>query len=108
MRGFWPCFDESTGERVLTGKVEMELELITANEAEEKPAGRGRDEPNQYPKLEEPNRPDTSFLWFTSPWKTFKHILWRRYRCLFFTVLILLILGLLLGLFIYSFPENFS
>ena len=38
----------------LQGKVEMELELVTAAEAEQKPCGKGREEPNQYPKLEEP------------------------------------------------------
>lgn len=32
----------------------MTLELITDQEAEEKPAGQGREEPNMHPKLEEP------------------------------------------------------
>lgn len=36
------------------GKIEMELELIGGQEAEEKPAGQGRDEPNQHPTLEPP------------------------------------------------------
>lgn len=42
--------------------------------------GNGRSEPNQYPKLNPPNRPATSFLWITSPWKSFRYILWRNYK----------------------------
>ena len=38
----------------LQGKVEMELELITAEEAETKPAGSGREEPNANPTLDPP------------------------------------------------------
>ena len=36
------------------GKVEMAIELLSKDEAEAKPAGKGRDEPNQNPTLEEP------------------------------------------------------
>ena len=36
------------------GKLEMTLELLTNQEAEERPAGKGRDEPNQHPKLDPP------------------------------------------------------
>jgi len=36
------------------GKIEMTLELLTKQEAEEKPAGNGREEPNQNPKLDPP------------------------------------------------------
>jgi len=32
----------------------MEIELITAEEAEVRPAGKARDEPNMNPTLEEP------------------------------------------------------
>ena len=38
----------------LQGKLEMTLELLTQQEAEEKPAGKGRDEPNLNPKLDPP------------------------------------------------------
>lgn len=38
----------------IQGKIEMELELLTAEEAAAKPAGRSRDEPNQNPTLLEP------------------------------------------------------
>lgn len=38
----------------LQGKFEMTLELLTQQEAEEKPAGKGRDEPNLNPTLHPP------------------------------------------------------
>lgn len=36
------------------GKVEMTLEIVEEKEMEERPAGKGRDEPNMNPKLESP------------------------------------------------------
>ena len=51
-------------------------------------------------------RPDTSFLWFTSPYKTMKFILWRRFRCAIILFIILFILLLFLGIFIYAFPVS--
>ena len=36
------------------GKVELELEMLSEDEAALKPAGRGREEPNQNPRLEPP------------------------------------------------------
>ena len=38
----------------LQGKVEMEIELVTEKDADERPAGIGRDEPNMHPKLDPP------------------------------------------------------
>ena len=39
---------------ILQGKVEMTIELLTKEEAEVKPAGKARDEPNQNPTLDPP------------------------------------------------------
>lgn len=36
------------------GKVEMEMELVSVEEAEERPAGQGQEEPNMNPKLDPP------------------------------------------------------
>lgn len=36
------------------GKVEMTLEIVEERENEERPAGKGRDEPNMNPKLDPP------------------------------------------------------
>lgn len=38
----------------LQGKLELTLELLTAKEAEERPAGKGREDPNMYPTLPAP------------------------------------------------------
>ncbi|XP_060557298.1 dysferlin-like isoform X3 [Ruditapes philippinarum] len=108
LRGFWPVYDEKNGHRELTGKVEMEIELITKDEADVRPAGKARDEPNMNPVLEPPNRPETSFLWFTSPFKTLRYIIWANYKWYFIIGLLVLLLILLVFLFIYFFPGNFS
>lgn len=39
---------------ILQGKVEMTLEIVEEKEMEERPAGKGRDEPNMNPKLDAP------------------------------------------------------
>ena len=40
--------------RLAQGKIELELEILTKEEAEERPAGRARDDPNANPKLDPP------------------------------------------------------
>ncbi|XP_077992044.1 myoferlin-like isoform X14 [Glandiceps talaboti] len=103
-KGFWPCANEETGARELAGKVEMELEILSIEEAEEKPAGVARDDPNMNPHLDEPNRPQTSFNWLTSPWKSLRFILWGRFKWYIIGALIILLLALILILFFYTFP----
>ncbi|KAG7240139.1 hypothetical protein INR49_027885 [Caranx melampygus] len=103
VRGWWPCAIEQDGKH---GKVEMTLEIVEEKEMEERPAGKGRDEPNMNPKLDPPNRPDTSFFWFTNPCKTMKFIVWRRFRWIFIGVILLLLVILFLGILFYSLPTN--
>ncbi|XP_063257326.1 dysferlin isoform X4 [Prinia subflava] len=105
VKGWWPCVAELDKQQILAGKLEMTLEIVAEQEHEERPAGMGRDEPNMNPRLEDPKRPETSFLWFTSPYKTLKFILWRRYKWGLILALLLLILLLFLGIFIYAFPN---
>ncbi|XP_061769069.1 dysferlin isoform X1 [Nerophis ophidion] len=105
VKGWWPCSREQDGRRILAGKVEMSLEIVTEQEHEERPAGLGRDEPNMNPHLEEPLRPETSFLWFSSPYKTLRFILWRRFKCFIVLFIILFLIFLFLGVFLYSFPN---
>jgi len=104
LKGFWPCYSDESGTRELTGKVEMELELLTEEESVEKPTGKARDEPNEFPHLDPPKRPETSFLWFTSPWKTFKYIVWKRYKWYFIIGILLILLVAFVVLFFYSIP----
>lgn len=108
MRGWWPCYVEKDGSRILAGKVEMTLEVLGEKEIDERPAGKGRDEPNMNPKLDLPNRPETSFLWFTNPCKTMKFIVWRRFKWVFIGIIILLIVLLFLAILLYSLPNYIS
>ncbi|XP_065712625.1 fer-1-like protein 5 [Patagioenas fasciata] len=103
-RGWWPCTVQDGNKRRLSGKLELSLELLTAKEAEERPAGRGRDEPNMYPKLQPPVRPEWSFLWLQAPLRTLRYGLWRQHRGRISLALALLLLLALLLTFIYSTP----
>ncbi|XP_068870946.1 dysferlin isoform X5 [Aphelocoma coerulescens] len=105
VKGWWPCVAEQDQKKILAGKLEMTLEIVAEQEHEERPAGMGRDEPNMNPRLEDPKRPETSFLWFTSPYKTLKFILWRRYKWVLILAILLFILLLFLGIFVYAFPN---
>eukprot|EP00043_Microstomoeca_roanoka_P019046 m.208684 g.208684 ORF g.208684 m.208684 type:complete len:2004 (-) comp16932_c1_seq2:1013-7024(-) len=103
--GVFPCMKgggESGGS--LTGKLEVEIELLTAAEAQEKDNGFGRKAPNLFPKLEKPNRPPTSFFWLTSPWKTFRYIIWKNYKWYFIAALLISALITFLVLMFYNLP----
>uniref|UniRef100_A0A7N6BSD7 C2 domain-containing protein n=1 Tax=Anabas testudineus TaxID=64144 RepID=A0A7N6BSD7_ANATE len=91
VKGWWP----------FVGKVEAELHLVTAEEAEKSPVGLGRNEPDP---LEKPNRPDTSLMWFLGPLKSIRYFIWHNYRWLILKALGLILLLLMLGLFLYSIP----
>ncbi|ESO89647.1 hypothetical protein LOTGIDRAFT_125029, partial [Lottia gigantea] len=104
VKGWWPFAvknQETNDELELTGKVEAELQLISAEEAEKHPAGQGRNEPDP---LDKPNRPDSSFMWFMNPWKSIRYILWHNYKWVILKLLIVLLLTILLVLFFYSMP----
>uniref|UniRef100_A0A6Q2ZM85 C2 domain-containing protein n=1 Tax=Esox lucius TaxID=8010 RepID=A0A6Q2ZM85_ESOLU len=102
VKGWWPFVArDENDEMELTGKVEAELHLMSAEEAEKSPVGLGRNEPDP---LEKPNRPDTSLMWFVNPLKSICYFLWHNYRWLILKALGLLLLLLLVGLFLYSFP----
>ncbi|NWT77120.1 MYOF protein, partial [Prunella himalayana] len=53
-QGWWPCTVQEEGGQRLSGKLELSLELLTAQEAEERPVGKGREEPNKHPTLPKP------------------------------------------------------
>ncbi|XP_074203314.1 LOW QUALITY PROTEIN: fer-1-like protein 4 [Camelus bactrianus] len=90
---------------ILTGKVEAEFEL-TVEEAEKRPVGKGRKEPEP---LEKPNRPKTSFNWFVNPLKTFVFFIWRRYwRILVLLLLLLALITVFLLLVFYTMPGQIS
>uniref|UniRef100_A0A7N4NNI5 Fer-1 like family member 5 n=1 Tax=Sarcophilus harrisii TaxID=9305 RepID=A0A7N4NNI5_SARHA len=106
LTGWWPCQVLDNNKWRLSGKVKMTLEVLTKKEADERPAGRGRSDPNQYPTLHTPIRPETSFLWFLSPWLSFQHICWNRYRWKFTLSILIMSVLLLVLVFIYSTPVS--
>ncbi|XP_057679056.1 otoferlin isoform X12 [Corythoichthys intestinalis] len=102
VKGWWPFVArDENDEMELTGKVEAELHLVTAEEAEKSPVGLGRNEPDP---LEKPNRPDTTFLWFLSPLKAIRYLVCNRYKWLIIKIVLALLMLIMVGLFLYSMP----
>ncbi|XP_075782089.1 otoferlin isoform X3 [Pelodiscus sinensis] len=102
VKGWWPFVARNENDELeLTGKVEAELHLLTAEEAEKSPAGLARNEPDP---LEKPNRPDTSFIWFLNPLKSIKYLICTRYKWLIIKIVVALLLLAMVGLFLYSMP----
>ncbi|XP_048062815.1 otoferlin isoform X10 [Megalobrama amblycephala] len=106
VKGWWPFVArDENDEFELTGKVEAELHLMTAEEAEKSPVGLGRNEPEP---LEKPNRPTTSLSWLLSPIRVTCIMGWRQYK-LATVVTLLSITGLIfLGLLFFSLPSAFT
>ncbi|XP_023570691.1 fer-1-like protein 4 isoform X2 [Octodon degus] len=99
-------FTDSGGNvYILTGKVEAEFELLTVEEAEKRPVGKGRKEPEP---LEKPNRPKTSFNWLVNPLKTFVFFILRRYWRILVLLLVLALVTVFLLLVFYTMPGQIS
>ncbi|XP_037659321.1 fer-1-like protein 6 isoform X1 [Choloepus didactylus] len=101
VRGWWP-FAKS---KELTGKVEAEFHLVSAEEAEKNPVGKARKEPEPLAK---PNRPNTSFSWILSPFKCLYYLIWKNYKKYIIIGFLLIILIVFLVLFIYTLPGAIS
>ncbi|XP_029459140.1 fer-1-like protein 5 [Rhinatrema bivittatum] len=108
LKGWWPCIVMENNKYRISGKIQMTLEIVMEKEIEERPAGKGREEPNMNPKLDAPIRPETSLLWFKSPLASFKYIFWRPYKWRIIGFSSILLLILFVGVFIYSFPGYLS
>ena len=54
------------------------------------------------------SRPETSFLWFANPLKTFRYIIWRKYKWLMLGLLLLLLVVLFVALLLYAMPVRSS
>ncbi|XP_037668816.1 LOW QUALITY PROTEIN: otoferlin [Choloepus didactylus] len=102
VKGWWPLLARNENDEFeLTGKVEAELHLLTAEEAEKNPVGLARNEPDP---LEKPNRPDTAFVWFLNPLKSIRYLICTRYKWLIVKIVLALLALLMLALFLYSLP----
>ena len=51
-------------------------------------------------------RPETSFLWLANPWKSFRFVIWRNYKWYIIGLIILVVILLFIGVFIYSAPVS--
>ncbi|CAF1456871.1 unnamed protein product [Rotaria sordida] len=106
LAGWWPMIaplkvGEIRDKTLLGGKLEAEFSLITAEEAEKNPVGKAREAPQP---LEEPNRPKTSFLWFTSPWRTLRFVIWRNFKWTIILGVLIFIGVIFLLLVVWSIP----
>ncbi|KAM4043918.1 otoferlin [Anomaloglossus baeobatrachus] len=102
VKGWWPFVARNENDEMeLTGKVEAELHLLTAEEAEKTPAGLGRNEPDP---LEKPNRPDTSLMWLLRPLRIAAVLLWRHYRWHLLGLLLAAVVLVFVALSLYTMP----
>ena len=53
------------------------------------------------------SRPATSFAWFSSPFKSLRYILWRRFKWKIITFLLIVLLVALVVLFFYAAPVSY-
>ncbi|XP_066450545.1 otoferlin isoform X3 [Eleutherodactylus coqui] len=102
VKGWWPFVARNENDEMeLTGKVEAELHLLTAEEAEKSPAGLGRNEPDP---LEKPKRPDTSLMWLLRPLRIVGLLLWRHYKWHLFALLLVAVVLVFVALSLYTMP----
>ncbi|KAL2078234.1 hypothetical protein ACEWY4_025919 [Coilia grayii] len=85
VRGWWPCVVENGSQKELGGKVELSLEIVAEQEADERP-----DKKNLNPH-------DNLYV-------TMKFIVWRRFKWLFIGLIILILVLLFIGILLYSLP----
>uniref|UniRef100_A0A914ZY15 Ferlin C-terminal domain-containing protein n=1 Tax=Parascaris univalens TaxID=6257 RepID=A0A914ZY15_PARUN len=62
----------------LTGNVELQINLLTQEEASSEPVGRKRRKPNHSPYLPPPDRAHMDHFWLTSRVKRLSEVLWRK------------------------------
>ncbi|XP_012058513.1 PREDICTED: otoferlin-like [Atta cephalotes] len=104
-KAWWPFMrDIDSGRYVQAGKIEMEIYMLKAIDADNQPAGRGRNPPQNLPP---PKRPDTSFSWFRNPWRAFRFVVCRYYRWRIIYCLTCTLFVLLVACGIYAFPGYF-
>jgi len=84
--------------------VNAEFSLLTGEEAEKNPVGKAREGPSP---LSEPNRPKNSFLWFTSPWKTFRYVVWKNFKWTIILSIVLVIFTIFFLLILWALPGAF-
>ncbi|XP_011877854.1 PREDICTED: otoferlin-like [Vollenhovia emeryi] len=104
-RAWWP-FARSidAGRYIQAGKIELEMSVLRAVDADDLPAGKGRDSPQNLPH---PRRPDTSFSWFRNPWRACCFVVCRYYKWRILCCFTCTLFVLLVACGIYAFPGYF-
>ncbi|PAA81176.1 hypothetical protein BOX15_Mlig021808g1 [Macrostomum lignano] len=85
--GYWPLCTSKSHELSdnksgawMVGKLLMELEMLSKEEATLKPAGLGRGEPNQNPHLPDPKRLSIGNSFLATSLAAFRKIFWPNYK----------------------------
>ncbi|KAG5335930.1 OTOF protein, partial [Acromyrmex charruanus] len=101
-KAWWPFMCGIDSDRYIqAGKIELEISVLKAIDADNQPAGQGRDPPQNLPS---PRRPDTSFSWFRNPWRACCFVVCRYYKWQILCCLMCTLLVLLVACGIYAFP----
>ncbi|XP_024871101.1 otoferlin-like [Temnothorax curvispinosus] len=104
-RAWWPFARTiDAGRCIQAGKIELEMSVLKVVDADNQPAGRGRDPPQNLPS---PRRPDTSFSWFHNPWRAFCFVVCRYYKWRILCCFTCTLFVLLVACGIYAFPGYF-
>ena len=91
--------------KIVKGKVEAELSLVEGVEADEKPVGKARKEPEP---LDKPNRPDLAFMWLMMPLRIFYYVFLVRFKKPIIILLLILFLAFIIFMFFYSAPGSIT
>jgi len=81
------------------GRLEISIDLLTEEEARKYPVGLGRKDPNQYPHLPPPDRPETSFNPL-NPASWISKVLWKQHRGKFICCCVILVVVILIPLLV--------
>ncbi|XP_011064503.1 PREDICTED: otoferlin-like [Acromyrmex echinatior] len=101
-KAWWPFMCGIDSDRYIqAGKIELEISVLKAIDADNQPAGQGRDPPQNLPS---PRRPDTSFSWFRNPWRACYFVVCRYYKWRILCCLMCTLFVLLIVCGIYAFP----
>ncbi|EFN77733.1 Otoferlin [Harpegnathos saltator] len=104
-KAWWPLARSvNAGKYIQAGKIELEISVLRAKDADNQPAGRGRDPPQNLPP---PRRPDTSFSWFRNPWRAFYFVVCRYYKWRIVCCFLCVLLVMLVACGVYAFPGYF-
>ncbi|XP_072763326.1 LOW QUALITY PROTEIN: otoferlin, partial [Anoplolepis gracilipes] len=104
-KAWWPFARSIDSEKYIqAGKVELEMSILRAVDADNQPVGKGRDPPENLPS---PRRPDTSFSWFHNPWRACCFVVCRYYKWRIVCCFVCTLFVLLVACGIYAFPGYF-